>query len=150
MPESPIALTNTFAVGTIATAMIRHAVAANSAIGRTSPTLNPVVAECNDGWLNDLHAFAVGDAHYGLAYEAATTDFAQGAVGARRGMSGFELKGGIGSASRRTIATSVGSATEQAIIHALFAAETVEGRDGQVRTSITKRLPDWRTRLPPQ
>jgi len=266
MLESPIALTNTFAVGTIATAMIRHAVAANSAIGRTSPTLNPLVAECNDGWLNDLHAFAVGEAHYRLAHDAATADFAQGAVGAGRGMSCFELKGGIGSASRRTTdprwivgalvlanfgrlaqltiaglpigrklanasrdahagdgsiivvlavdaplshrqlrrlafragagiartganfahgsgdiaiafataeriarrqrnaatRTTIGDdaldplfdaaaeATEQAIIHALFAAETVEGRDGQVRTSITERLPDWRTRWPPQ
>jgi D-aminopeptidase len=47
--ESPIALSNTFAVGTVATGMIRHAIAANPSIGRTSTTLNPVVAECNDG-----------------------------------------------------------------------------------------------------
>src|SRR6185503_1170150 len=97
--ESPIALTNTFAVGTIATAMIRHALSANRSIGRTSPTLNPVVAECNDGWLNDLHAFAIDERHYASAFEAATQDFMQGAVGAGRGMSCFELKGGIGSAS---------------------------------------------------
>ena len=93
--ESPIALTNTFAVGTIATAMIRHAVSGNPGIGRTSPTLNALVTECNDGWLNDLQAFAVGDAHYAHAFDAASADFAQGAVGAGRGMSCFELKGGI-------------------------------------------------------
>jgi D-aminopeptidase len=98
--ESPIALTNTFAVGTIATAMIRHAVARNPAIGRSVPTLNPVVAECNDGWLNDLHAFAVDESHFATAFDAASADFAQGAVGAGRGMSCFGLKGGIGSASR--------------------------------------------------
>jgi len=98
--ESPIALTNTFAVGTIATAMIRHAVAANPRIGRELPTVNPVVAECNDGWLNDLQSFAVEERHYVQAFDAATAEFAQGAVGAGRGMSCFELKGGIGSASR--------------------------------------------------
>ena len=101
--ESPIALTNTFAVGTIATAMIRHAVSGNPGIGRTSPTLNALVTECNDGWLNDLQAFAVGDAHYAHAFDAASADFAQGAVGAGRGMSCFELKGGIGSASRLAV-----------------------------------------------
>lgn len=98
--ESPIALTNTFAVGTIYTAMVRHAVATNPAIGRTAPTLNPVVGECNDGWLNDLQHFAVQEAHYAQAFDAAAADFAQGAVGAGRGMSCFGVKGGIGSASR--------------------------------------------------
>ena len=98
--ESPIALTNTFAVGTTYTAMVRHAVAANPAIGRTAPALNPVVGECNDGWLNDLQCFAVQEAHYAQAFDAAAADFAQGAVGAGRGMSCFGVKGGIGSASR--------------------------------------------------
>ena len=107
--ESPIALTNTFAVGTIFTAMILHAVNDNPALGRTAPTLNPVVAECNDGWLNDLQAFPIAEAHYALALDAAGADFAQGAVGAGRGMSCFGLKGGIGSASR--IASSAGART---------------------------------------
>jgi D-aminopeptidase len=98
--ESPIALTNTFAVGTIFTAMMRRAARDNPAMGRTSPTMNPVVAECNDGFLNDLQAFAVGEHHYDAAFDDATSDFAQGAVGAGRGMSCFGLKGGIGSASR--------------------------------------------------
>ena len=98
--ESPIALTNTFAVGTVATAMIRHAIAQNAEIGRAMRTLNPVVAECNDGFLNDLQAFAVEVRPYGQAFDAASVDFAQGAVGAGRGMSCFELKGGIGSSSR--------------------------------------------------
>jgi len=98
--ESPITLTNTFAVGTMYTAMVRDAAARDSQIGRTSPTPNPVVAECNDGWLNDLHAFAVKEEHFGLAMRSASATFVQGAVGAGRGMSCFGLKGGIGSASR--------------------------------------------------
>jgi D-aminopeptidase len=99
--ETPIALTNTFAVGAIAQAQIRQAVTANPEIGRAWPTVNPLVFECNDGYLNDIQAMAVDEAHYLAACAAASGDFAQGAVGAGRGMSSFGLKGGIGSASRR-------------------------------------------------
>jgi D-aminopeptidase len=100
--ESPIALTNTFAVGTVLTAQVRHAIARNPECGRSQPTVNAVVMECNDGYLNDLHAFAVQEEHFLRALNACAPDFAQGAVGAGRGMSSFELKGGIGSASRQT------------------------------------------------
>ena len=127
--ESPIALTNTFAVGTIYTAMVRHAVDANPAIGRTAPTLNPVVGECNDGWLNDLQRFAVQEAHYAQAFDAAAADFAQGAVGAGRGMSCFGVKGGIGSASR-TVQAGAQRVTLGALVLANFgrpAALTVRG-----------------------
>jgi D-aminopeptidase len=44
---------------------------------------------------------AVTEAHYRAALETASADFAQGSVGAGRGMSAFEIKGGIGSASRQ-------------------------------------------------
>jgi len=98
--ESPIALTNTFAVGTVVTALTRQAVAATPGIGRALPTVNPVVAECNDGHLNDLAAFAVTEAHCAAALAAVGNVFPRGAVGAGRGMSCFGLKGGIGTASR--------------------------------------------------
>lgn len=98
--ETPIALTNTFAVGTVATAQIRQACAAHPEIGRAWSTVNPLVFECNDGYLNDLQAMAVSPEHYREACDTASERFAQGAVGAGRGMSCFELKGGIGSASR--------------------------------------------------
>ncbi|MBP0596747.1 P1 family peptidase [Herbaspirillum sp. LeCh32-8] len=107
--ETPIALTNTFSVGAVVTAQIRHALKATPEIGRSLPTVNAVVMECNDGYLNDLHAFAVGEAHFDAALAAATTDVAQGAVGAGRGMSSFGLKGGIGSASRKAPVGSGGS-----------------------------------------
>ncbi|KWI31112.1 P1 family peptidase [Burkholderia stagnalis] len=102
--ETPIALTNTFGVGMVAHAQIRAAIAANPAIGRDWPTVNPLVFECNDGYLNDLHAFAVAPSHYDDACRAASRDVVRGAIGAGRGMSCFDLKGGIGSASRRTVA----------------------------------------------
>ena len=99
--ETPIALTNTFSVGTVATAQIRDCVARNPETGRALPTVNPLVFECNDGYLNDIQRLAVTEADYLQALQAASADFAQGSVGAGRGMSSFQLKGGIGSASRR-------------------------------------------------
>ncbi|MET3916281.1 D-aminopeptidase [Variovorax sp. OAS795] len=99
--ETPIALTNTFSVGTVSTAQIRHCVAANPESGRALPTVNPLVFECNDGFLNDIQRLAVSEDDYLHALESAGSDFAQGSVGAGRGMSCFQLKGGIGSASRR-------------------------------------------------
>ena len=38
-------------------------------------------------------------------------------------------------------------ATEQAIVNALFAAETVKGYAGHQRRSIVDAMPDWRTRI---
>lgn len=107
--ETPIALSNTFAVGTLAQAQIRAALAAHAPIGRAWPTLNPLVFECNDGYLNDIRALAVTEAHYTEALANASPDFAQGSVGAGRGMSAFELKGGIGSASRLASGHTVGA-----------------------------------------
>ncbi len=98
--ETPVALTNTFAVGAVAQAQIRAAVAANPDIGRALPTVNPLVFECNDGYLNDIQRMAVAGQHYDAALADAGPQFAQGAVGAGRGMSAFGVKGGIGSASR--------------------------------------------------
>lgn len=98
--ETPIALTNTFSVAAVATAQIREAVARHPAIGREWATVNPLVFECNDGYLNDIQAMAVTSAHYDQALAAAGPVFAQGAIGAGRGMSCFGLKGGIGTASR--------------------------------------------------
>ncbi|MBB5400854.1 DmpA family aminopeptidase [Paraburkholderia youngii] len=98
--ETPIALTNTFGVGTVAQAQIRAAIRANPRIGREWSTVNPLVFECNDGYLNDIQALAVTEQHFNEAFDAASTDVASGAVGAGRGMSCFDLKGGIGTASR--------------------------------------------------
>ena len=98
--ETPIALTNTFSVPAVAEAQLRQAIAMHPEIGRAWPTVSPLVFECNDGYLNDIQAFAVQDAHYQHAYQSAHSQLQQGSVGAGRGMSCFELKGGIGSASR--------------------------------------------------
>lgn len=98
--ETPIALTNTFAVGAIATAQIRAAIADNPGIARETTSVNPLVFECSDAYLSDMQALAVQAAHYDAALAATGIDFVRGAVGAGRGMSCFGLKGGIGTASR--------------------------------------------------
>ncbi len=99
--ETPIALTNTFSVPAVAQAQIRDCVRANPETGRALPTVNPLVLECNDGFLNDIQRMAVSDDHYRAACASAGAQVPQGAVGAGRGMSSFQLKGGIGTASRR-------------------------------------------------
>ena len=101
--ETPVALTNTFSVPMVAQAQIRQAVAANPQIGREWATVNPLVFECNDGYLNDIQAMAVTEADYLQACERASEQVGQGSVGAGRGMSSFGLKGGIGTASRCAI-----------------------------------------------
>jgi len=98
--ETPIALTNTFGVAAVAQAQIRAAIQAHPQIGREWSTVNPLVFECNDGYLNDIQALAVSERHYADACEAASVDVASGSVGAGRGMSCFDMKGGIGNASR--------------------------------------------------
>lgn len=99
--ETPILLTNTFGVGTGVNTLIRRAISENPEIGRSTGTVNPVVLECNDGYLNDIQAIALTAADAEAALAAAGVDFEQGSVGAGTGMSAFGFKGGIGSASRR-------------------------------------------------
>jgi len=98
--ETPIALTNTFSVGTVATAQIRAAIAAEPGLARSTTTVNPLVFECSDAYLSDMQALGVEERHYRDALADARAGFARGSIGAGRGMTCFGLKGGIGTASR--------------------------------------------------
>lgn len=98
--ETPILLTNTFGVGTAVNALIRHMLADNPEIGTTTGTVNPVVFECNDGHISDIRQMAVTEEDCCKALESAGIFFEEGAVGAGTGMCCYQLKGGIGSASR--------------------------------------------------
>ncbi|OUM02282.1 DmpA family aminopeptidase [Variovorax sp. JS1663] len=118
--ETPIALTNTFSVPAMAQAQIRECVARNPECGRSLPTVNPLVFECNDGFLNDIQCMGVREEHYLQARAAAGAEVAQGSVGAGRGMSSFALKGGIGSASRRVSAPGAGLHTVGALVLANY------------------------------
>ncbi|CAH1664408.1 P1 family peptidase [Hyphomicrobiales bacterium] len=99
--ETPLLLCNTLAVGTGFDALVARALADNPDIGRETGTVNPVVLECNDGYLSDIRARALTEEHAFAALDAATAGpVAEGAVGAGTGMSAFGFKGGIGTASR--------------------------------------------------
>ncbi|NLB83977.1 MAG: P1 family peptidase [Synergistaceae bacterium] len=98
--ETPILLTNTLSTGMTSEALVRFMLKDNPDIGRETGTVNTVVCECNDGFLNDIRGLHVGQEHVFNALAAAGQEFEEGAVGAGRGMSCFQLKGGVGSASR--------------------------------------------------
>ncbi|CEG21420.1 Peptidase family S58 [Planococcus massiliensis] len=98
--ETPILLTNTLGIGTAADTLIDYMMEQNPEIGRTTGTVNPVIGECNDMFLNDIRAKHVKPEHVREALENASIEFEEGAVGAGRGMLCYSLKGGIGTASR--------------------------------------------------
>ncbi|WP_332777579.1 DmpA family aminopeptidase [Polaromonas sp.] len=118
--ETPIALTNTFSVAAVAEAQIRQCIAVNPETGRGLPTVNPLVFECNDGFLNDIQRMAVTEQHYLQACAQAGVDVEEGSVGAGRGMSSFGLKGGIGTASRRVPAPGGGEHIVGALVLANY------------------------------
>lgn len=94
--ETPIALTNTLSIGTVATALSRYTI--QQTPGACS--INPVVGECNDSALNDICGFHVKEEHVFQALENTSEIFEEGAIGAGTGMSCLGFKGGIGSSSR--------------------------------------------------
>ena len=99
--ETPIALTNTLNVGLVHDALVEYMIRRCRAEGVPLRSVNPVVCECNDASLNDIHTRAVRQEHVFAAIEHARADFAEGAVGCGRGMTCHGLKGGVGSASRQ-------------------------------------------------
>lgn len=98
--ETPVVLTNTLSAGTAYTALVRYMLAQNSDIGVTTGTVNPIVCECNDGYINNIRGLCVQEEHVMEALRRCGAEFEEGAVGAGRGMSCHQMKGGIGSASR--------------------------------------------------
>ena len=98
--ETPILFTNTLSVGTVETALVTYMLDRNPAICETTGSVNPVVCECNDSGLNDIRGLHVTEENVWAALADCRADFAEGAVGAGRGMRCHGLKGGIGSASR--------------------------------------------------
>jgi D-aminopeptidase len=107
--ETPIALTSTLNAPRVADGLISYALAQNPHIGvgftatgrRGYASVNPVVGETNDGFLNDMQARVVGEtAVFQAIANAHTGPVTEGAVGAGAGTSCFGWKGGIGTASR--------------------------------------------------
>ncbi|WP_343231693.1 P1 family peptidase [Tissierella simiarum] len=98
--ETPIILTNTLSVGTAYEALVKYMLNTNEDIGKTTGTVNPIICECNDGYLNDIRGLHIKDKHIFEAIKNADCTFEEGNVGAGTGMVCYGLKGGIGSSSR--------------------------------------------------
>lgn len=98
--ETPIVLTNTLSVWDAAAAVARWTLA-QPGNGNVF-SVNPLVGETNDGWLNDIRGFHVGGEDVKRALrEAHGGPVEEGSVGAGEGTIAFGWKGGIGTSSRQ-------------------------------------------------
>ncbi|MEO0734125.1 MAG: P1 family peptidase, partial [Bacteroidota bacterium] len=97
--ETPIVLTNTLSVATGMNALISDCLERPG--NENVRSVNAVVGETNDGYLNDIRGRHVTEAHVRQALIRADTGaVAEGNVGAGTGTSCFGWKGGIGTTSR--------------------------------------------------
>ncbi|MBZ5528773.1 MAG: P1 family peptidase, partial [Acidobacteriia bacterium] len=101
--ETPILLTNTLSVWDAAAAMSDWMLERPGSEDVRS--INPVVGETNDGWLNDIRGRHVKAEHVRRAMESASEGAVEeGSVGAGAGTMAFRWKGGIGTSSRKVFA----------------------------------------------
>jgi len=97
--ETPIALTNTLNVHRVADALADYVLEQEG--NSNVRSVNPVVGETNDGWLNDIRGKHVERQHVLSALESAKSGpIEEGCVGAGVGTKALGYKGGIGSSSR--------------------------------------------------
>src|SRR5690606_15184854 len=97
--ESPVILTNTLNVANALNAGITYTLAQEG--NESTASVNVVVGETNDGYLNDIRGRHVSETDVLEAIRNATTGpVEQGNVGAGTGTVCFGFKGGIGTASR--------------------------------------------------
>lgn len=105
--ETPIALTSTLNVPRVADALLDYMLSLPG--NERVQSINPLVGETNDGFLNDIRGRHVGRAQVLAAIESAHGGAVdEGAVGAGMGTVAFGFKGGIGTASRKAGAYTVG------------------------------------------
>ena len=97
--ESPIALTSTLNVPRVADALIDHMLALPG--NEDVRSINVVVGETNDGFLNDIRGRHVGREEVFAAIRNASAVVEEGSVGAGTGTVAFGWKGGIGTSSRK-------------------------------------------------
>jgi D-aminopeptidase len=106
LAESPVFLTSTMQLGRVYDAACELSIAEDPGIG-ADDVIIPIVAECDDSFLNDARHMQVTADDVSAALGAARASVggpapAEGAVGAGTGMSCLGFKGGIGTASRLT------------------------------------------------
>jgi D-aminopeptidase len=116
--ESPIILTNTLNVSTAMDAVIEYTL---FQIGNEkAQSVNALIGETNDGYLNDIRGRHVTKQHVLDAIKnAAANNVDEGNVGAGTGTVCFGWKGGIGTASRK-LPQSVGGYTVGVLVQSNF------------------------------
>jgi len=98
--ETPIILTNTLSVPTAVNGVIDYTLLQPE--NKDVRSVNPVVGETNDGYLNDIRGRHILRTHVLQAIQSATNkQVKEGNVGAGTGTRCFGFKGGIGSSSRK-------------------------------------------------
>jgi D-aminopeptidase len=124
--ETPIVLTNTLCVGTAVQAVVDWTLAQTG--NEDVRSVNAVVGETNDGYLNDIRHCAVTAEHVAGAIEsAASGPVEEGSVGAGTGTSAFGWKGGIGTSSR-VLPETLGGYTVGALVQSNFGGVlTIDG-----------------------
>lgn len=116
--ETPILLTNTLSVPRAADALLDYTLSQPE--NQDVRSVNPVVGECNDGYLNDIRRRVVQPEHALQAIATASSGpVAEGCVGAGTGVVSFGWKGGIGTSSRR-LPRNLGGWTLGALVQANF------------------------------
>lgn len=96
--ESLIGLTNTLSVGAVMEGIVNHHMGNTSA--KDLRSINVIVGETNDGYLNDIRKMSIRPHHVEEAIKNLSPEVEQGAVGAGTGTVCFGYKGGIGTSSR--------------------------------------------------
>lgn len=98
--ETPIVLTNTLSAFAAADALVAWTLDQPGC--ESVRSVNPVVGECNDGYLNDIRRRVVSRQHVAAALRNAHGGpVTEGCLGAGTGTRCLGWKGGIGSASRQ-------------------------------------------------
>jgi D-aminopeptidase len=116
--ETPILLTSTLSVPRVADALLDYMLALPG--NEDVQSVNPVVAETNDGYLNDIRGRHVTrDDVFNAIKSARTGAVDEGAVGAGTGTVAFGFKGGIGTASRK-LPASLGGFTLGVLVQTNF------------------------------
>lgn len=116
--ETPIALTNTLNVSTAMDAIIDYTL--NQPGNEKAQSVNALVGETNDGYLNDIRGRHLRKEHVWEALKNAKSGpVAEGCVGAGTGTVCFNFKGGIGTASRK-FPTELGSYTVGVLVQSNF------------------------------
>jgi len=115
--ETPIILTNTLNVSTGISALINYTLQQKG--NEKIQSVNAVVGETNDGWLNDIRGRHILESDVLEAIENANNIVTEGNVGAGTGTTCFAFKGGIGTSSRK-LPQSLGGYTVGVLVQTNF------------------------------